>query len=115
MLAYAFWHWPQPDVTPQAYGDALIAFHVALSDHAPAGFLASAVFRASPVPWMGAPDGGYLDWYLLSDSAALDGLNEAAVSPACGGAHDRAARLAAGGTAALYQHWAGETGAGGAR
>ena len=44
-----------------------------------------------------------MDWYLGDGSAALDPLNDAAVSAACRAVHDVAAGAAAGGTAGLYR------------
>jgi hypothetical protein len=53
------------------------------------------------LPWCEGP--GYEDWYLLEGSAALDPLDEAAVSGARQLAHDAAASRAAWGTAGLYR------------
>jgi hypothetical protein len=103
MLAYLFWHWPRPDVTAAAYEGDLITYHTALASSAPAGYRGSAVYRVQSAPWIGAPDGGYEDWYLLDGSAVLDPLNEVAVSPPLRVAHDRCARAAAGGAGGLYR------------
>ncbi len=107
MLAYVFWHWPLATVRHEVYTDHLVAFHQALAQHAPAGFVRSAVFRCGPAPWIPEPQGGYQDWYLVEGSGALDALNSGAVAPGCRDAHDQAARLAAGGTAGLYTRWIG--------
>jgi hypothetical protein len=114
MLAYVFWHWPQLSVAYESYRDHLIAFHETLSRHAPPGFVRSAVYRTGPSPWTAPAVDNYADWYLLESSAALDALNDGAVSPACRSAHDSIARLAGGGVAGLYRHWAGATDVGNA-
>jgi hypothetical protein len=114
MLAYVFWHWPRPDVDRQAYEDDLKEFHRALAGRNPPGFRSSLVFRLQAAPWIPAGRAGYEDWYLLKDSAALDGLNEAAVSGACQAPHDRVARRAEGGAGGLYRQRGGAPpGAGG--
>lgn len=107
MLAYVFWHWPQPQVDVSEYETRLREFQASLRTHPPAGFRGSAVFRISGAPWIQA-DRGYEDWYLVEGSVALDPLNDGAVAPACRAAHDAAARLAAGGTAGLYRLRAGQ-------
>jgi len=107
LLAYVFWHWPQPQVDVSQYEARLRDFQKTLCDHPPPGFRASAVFRVSALPWIQA-ERGYEDWYLVEGSVALDPLNDAAVAPACRAAHDAAARLAAGGTAGLYRLRAGQ-------
>lgn len=103
MLVYIFWHWPRPDVPADVYEARQRAFHQALAGHAPAGLVASRVWRVTGAPWSQSQnDIAYEDWYLLADSAALDALNAAAVSATLREAHDAAASLAAGGVAALY-------------
>ena len=106
MLAYVFWHWPQPQVDVSEYETRLRDFQKTLRDHPPPGFRASVVFRVGGMPWIQA-ERGYEDWYLVEGSVALDPLNDAAIAPACRAAHDAAARLAAGGTAGLYRLRAG--------
>ena len=55
MLAYVFWHWPMSDVEPARYDDDLRAFHAALAQAAPAGFVQSRVFHVGgEAPWLGA-------------------------------------------------------------
>ena len=102
-LAYVFWHWIEADADVAAYEHALTAFQQSLLENAPPGYRRAAVFRQGPAPWL--PEGGahYVDWYVTDGSAALDPLNEAAVSAACRAAHDSAAARAAGGTAGLYR------------
>ena len=108
MLAYIFWHWPRPQVAAGDYEADLIAFHGTLAADAPPGFRRSLTFRVGPLPWLGDDAGGYEDWYVVADSAALDPLNTAAVSGRRKPSHDRAARAAAGGAGGLYRHQSGE-------
>jgi hypothetical protein len=101
-LAYVFWHRPRPGVARQAYESALVAFHESLKVHPPAGFQRSHIYRISPPPWFASDSDAYEDWYLIDDSAAMDPLNEAAISGARQAPHDRIAQMAGGGTAGLY-------------
>ncbi|MEX0894077.1 MAG: hypothetical protein WEB88_18045, partial [Gemmatimonadota bacterium] len=103
MLAYTFWHWPRAGVAPADYERRQAAFHQALAEHPPAGFLGSAT-AAVTAPWAD----GYEDWYRVEDYAALGTLNEAAVSHARAASHDAAAALAEGGAGGLYALRAGE-------
>lgn len=107
MLAYVFWHWPQAPIEIPTYELRLIDFQTALKRASPPGFQDACVFRIPGAPWLAAPNDAYEDWYLVEGSAALDPLNEAAVSGACRGPHDAAASPAAGGTAGLYRLRAG--------
>ncbi|GMQ75913.1 MAG: hypothetical protein BMS9Abin01_1174 [Gammaproteobacteria bacterium] len=102
-LAYVFWHWIEVDTDVAAYEDALTAFQQALLDNAPPGYRRAAVFRHGPAPWLPGRGPHYVDWYVTDGSAALDPLNDAALSAACRAAHDAAAGRAAGGTAGLYR------------
>ncbi len=102
-LAYVFWHWIEADTDVAAYEDALTAFQNALLDNAPQGYRRAAVFRQGSAPWLPGRGPHYVDWYVTDGSAALDPLNDAAVSAACRAAHDTAAAGAAGGTAGLYR------------
>ncbi|MEP7347492.1 MAG: hypothetical protein ABI877_19645 [Gemmatimonadaceae bacterium] len=103
MLSYTFWHWKRPEVAEAEYEERQRAFHRALSAAPPPAFGGSSCFVISGAPW--ANDGGeaYEDWYLVSDSAALDTLNVAAISASRQVPHDAAAAVAAGGTAGLYR------------
>jgi hypothetical protein len=103
MLAYVFWHSPRPEVRPRDYEAAMAAFQQSLRASAPPGFARAAVYRLLGVPWLPASGPVYEDWYVLANSAALDGLNEAAVSGSCEAPHRHAAALAANGTAGLYR------------
>jgi hypothetical protein len=109
VLAYLFWHRPQPDSAPGEYEEALGGFHRSLAHQRPVGLVASYSFRVAELPWLpaagpegSAPMGGYEDWYLLEDYAALGVLNEAAVGRGHRTAHDHAARGLGSGTAGLF-------------
>src|SRR5215469_8325213 len=102
MLAYVFWHWARSGHVADEYERAQRAFHQALAQAAPSGFLSSAVFKVEGhAPWLaGAP--AYADWYLLDSSAALDPMNVAAVSGVCEEPHSRVARDMAAGAGSLF-------------
>lgn len=108
MLAYVFWHWPQPGVDIEIYVDHLVKFHRTLADNKPDGFQGSRVFRINGASWLETKGDAFEDWYLLDDSAALDVINHAAVSGPCEAPHNLVAREAAGGTAGLYRLRAGK-------
>lgn len=101
-LAYVFWHWIEAGADSDAYEDALKAFQQTLLANRSPGYQRALVFRHGPAPWLPGEGHYYVDWYLIDGSAALDPLNEAAVSAACRDAHDAAAVRASGGTAGLY-------------
>jgi hypothetical protein len=103
MLAYVFWHWPQPVVDMGSYVDHLVSFHRTLNANKPVGFHGSRVFHMHGVSWLDTTGDAFEDWYLLDDSAALDRINEAAVSGVCEAPHNLVAREASGGTAGLYR------------
>jgi len=107
MLAYVFWHWPQPQIEHGSYVDHLAEFHRTLAANKPEGFRESVVFRISNANWLNTDGEAYEDWYLLDDSAAIDRLNEAAVTGVCEEPHNRVAREAADGTGGLYRLRAG--------
>ena len=103
MLAYVFWHWPQSSVDREAYLDHLADFHRTLASNKPPGFQRSVVFRIKGASWLNTSGEAYEEWYLLDDSAAMDRINEAAVSGACEQPHNKVAREAADGTGGLYR------------
>lgn len=100
MLAYVFWHGPGDSGT-EAYVESLAAFQAALSEAGVPGFLGASVHAVPALPW--SEGAGYEDWYRVEGSAALDPLDEAAVSGARQKAHDAAAARSAWGTAGLYR------------
>lgn len=102
MLAYVFWHEPRAGVAACDYEAAHREFHEVLWRSQIPGLLALRVYRLDAIPWLPGRPPGYEDWHLLEDSAALDRLNEAAVTQARQLPHDRIAAMAAGGTAGLY-------------
>lgn len=92
MLAYVFFHSPAPGVEISGYESALRRFHRLLADGPPPGFTGSNTYRIGD---------GYADWYLVESSAALDPLNEAAVTGARSSTHDAVARMSAYGAGKL--------------
>jgi hypothetical protein len=103
MLAYVFWHWPRPVIARGAYEDHLREFQQTLAANKSSGFQQSVVFRIRGASWLNTNDEAYEEWYLLDDSAAMDPLNDAAVSGACEEPHNRVAREAADGIGGLYR------------
>ena len=103
MLAYVFWHWPHSTADRESYVTDLIAFHETLRANKPPGFLRSIVFSVQNANWLNTTEPAFEDWYLVNDSAAIDPLNEAAVTGPCEQPHNLVARKAAGGTAGLYR------------
>jgi hypothetical protein len=103
MLAYVFWHWHSRLVDAHIYQEALINFHRTLSAHKPGGFHYSRVLLVEQASWLGRDEPTYEDWNIVENSAALDPLNEGAVSGACQEPHNQVARWAEGGTGGLYR------------
>lgn len=103
MLAYVFWHWKSPRIALETYEEHLRSFHSVLNQHQSPGFRSSTVFRVAHLPWTSGEEASYEDWYLVENSAALDPLDQAAVSEARQQPHDQVARWAAGGTGGLYR------------
>lgn len=102
LLAYVFWHWRREGVAGTVYEQSQRRFHAALAAEPPNGFVASSSFAISAAPWAAGGGDAYEDWYLVHGSAALDPLNEAAVTASRRAPHDAAAAGAGGGTAGLY-------------
>ncbi len=102
MLAYVFWHWPRPGVSPAEYEATQRRFHAALAAAPSPGFTRSRSAALRGAPWAAQGGDAYEDWYLLDQSAALDPLNHAAITASRQTPHDAAAALAAGGAAGLY-------------
>ena len=107
MLAYVFWHWPQSHIDRDSYVNHLIDFHNVLAANKPNGFHESVVFRIRGASWLNTADEAYEEWYLLDGSAAMDPLNDGAVSGVCEEPHNKVAREAADGTGGLYRLRAG--------
>ena len=107
MLAYAFWHWKQPEVSRETYEARQREFHEALAAHPPDGFLRSSTARLSGAPWAAGGGEAYQDWYVIKGLGSLEALNDAAVTAARQAPHHEVARLAGGGTAGLYELKAG--------
>lgn len=103
MLAYVFWHWPRPDVEAAFYEARLGRFQRALAAAPSPGFRKSFVLSIRGAQWANEGGAAYEDWYLVSGSADLDPLNDAAVSSARQVPHDEAAAAAGGGTGGLYR------------
>src|SRR5829696_7863067 len=108
MLAYVFWHWPQPKIDRGVYVDHAVEFQRTLASNKPDGFQQSAVFRINNANWLKTGGEAYEEWYLLDDSAGMDKLNDAAVSGACEEPHNRVAREAADGIGGLYRRRTGQ-------
>ena len=107
MLAYTFWHWKRPDVSPETYEARQRDFQATLAAHPPDGFLQGTTVRLEGAPWAAEGRTAYEDWYLVRDMASLDSLNQAAVTAARQVPHDAVAQLAADGIAGLYRLRAG--------
>lgn len=103
MLAYVFWHWPRPAVPLREYELRQRRFHAALLEAPPPGFERSTCHSIAALPWTNDVGQAYEDWYLVRDSAALDPLNDAAVTGRRRTPHDEAAAAAGGGTAGVYR------------
>jgi hypothetical protein len=85
LLAYVFFHRAAPGSDIATYEKGLRSFHASLAEAKPSGFISSATYRSG---------GGYSDWYLVENSAALDPLNDAAVAGRVRPVHDAVAHLA---------------------
>jgi hypothetical protein len=102
MLAYVFWHWRHSAIAPDAYEELQRSFHRALAGEPPAGFSRSWSVALHGAEWANDGETAYEDWYLLRDFAALETLNEGAISASRRVPHNAAAAVAGGGTAGLY-------------
>lgn len=98
MIAYIFWHWPE---RLDGYEAALAEFHRRLAGAGLPGLRATATYRVSGLPWIGAAE-GYEDWYVVGDFSDLGPLNEGAVGPEVRPYHDRPAAMTAGAAGGLY-------------
>lgn len=103
MLTYVFWHQRAGSVAREEYQAKLVAFHQILQERQPQGFVGSLVLEMASLPWMTEESEVYEDWYFVENSAALDPLDQAAVSGICREPHQQIARLAGQGTGGLYR------------
>ncbi len=103
MLTYVFWHQRASATTKEEYQEKLIAFHRILQERQPQGFAGSLVLEMASLPWMTEESEVYEDWYFVENSAALDPLDNAAVTGICREPHQQIARLANNGTGGLYR------------
>ena len=101
MLAYVFWHVAAAGTGREDYETRLAGFHAALRDDPSPGLGATATFGLRSVPWLG-DRGGYEDWYLVEDWAALGTLNERAVAAPHLVPHDAVAGRADAGAGAVF-------------
>jgi len=106
VLAYTFWHQPRTDVDRQEYEGGTRLFHQRLAAVPIPGFVDSWTLQVPDLPWL--PGGGYEDWYLVEDFAALGTLAEHAVDSARADSHDVMARSVRDGTGGVYALLSGE-------
>ena len=102
MLAYVFWHWPFPNIEASTYQHDLITYHQTLSAHKPSGFHHTRVLLMEQASWLKRNEATYEDWHLVENSAALDPLNDRAVSGPCQEPHRQIARWTQGSAGGLY-------------
>lgn len=107
MLAWVFWHTRFENVPEREYAESLAAFHAKIASAEVDGYLGSRILRYDAIPWLQSRSEVYEDWYFVRDSAALDGLDEAALAAFTHDAHARVASLAANAAAGLYRLRAG--------
>jgi hypothetical protein len=103
VLAYVFWHRPQPQVAPAHYERGLAAFHRAIAEHV----TASSWVRLDDAPWLRGDGPAYEDWYLVADWSAVGALNDAAVRGARKSPHDAVAAEAGSGVGGIYRRMLG--------
>jgi hypothetical protein len=103
VIAYVFWHRRSPGIDDRSYADLLRRFHRILAAHPTPGFLGSYSYRLSAAPWLPGHETAYEDWYLLENSAAIDPLNDGAVSAPRQADHDQVAMRAGSGSGGLYR------------
>jgi hypothetical protein len=107
MLAYIFWHRPNPQIEQKAYEASIVRFQADLAREPPPGFIGASSFAIGAVPWLGN-QAGYEDWCLLDGSWAMDPLNAFAITGARQPSHDHVAAQMADGAGGLYAHAGGE-------
>src|SRR2546430_15683173 len=102
MLTYVFWHQRESKIAREEYQERLVAFHRILRERQPQGFLFSMVLEMAQLLWMEEGREAYEDWYIVENSAALDPLDEAAVTGICRKAHHQGGRMAGGWGGGVY-------------
>jgi len=107
MLSYVFWHTPLAGLDRREYETPLLGFHADLARNPPTGLVTSATYRVSELPWLKGRT-VYEDWCFLMSSAALDGINKAAVTPQRWGVHAAIASKTDFGHGGLYYHLYGD-------
>lgn len=100
MLVYVFWHHPRAGVALDEYAGALLAFESVFKAQGHVEDIQS--FRMEPVSWFGGGRHVYTDWYVMTDSARLDPVNEHAVTGPCEQPHRAVAAMAGAGAGSLY-------------
>lgn len=108
MLSYTFWHWRRGEIPEAEYEGRQVAFHDALAAVPPPGFIRSRTAAIIGRPWANQGGPAFEDWYLVTDAAALESLNDGAITASRKAPHDRAAEAAGGGTAGVYRLRLGE-------
>lgn len=104
-LAYLFWHYRRHSIGDENYRDTLVAFHEALAQNAPEGFISSFSRRQNRLPWMQPTVEVYEDWYIVQDFTALGTLNENAHQSSMEPPHDSVAQMVASGSGGVYKLW----------
>jgi hypothetical protein len=101
LLAYVFFHHPAQGTDVAAYDEGLRRFHASLAEAGSPGFISSETYHSRD---------GYSDWYLVESSAALDALNDAAVTGRTLPLHDAVAHEAVDFAGKLYKLVGGSPG-----
>lgn len=103
MIAYLFFHDHSSQADVAQYEEGLRRFHASLAAAGVPGFVESRTYRVGTQ---------YCDWYVVTSSAALDPLNDAAVSGRRSAPHAAVAREAVDFAGKLLKLAAGEYDAG---
>lgn len=98
MIAYQFFHHLEDGADEVEYEAGLRHFHVALREGGIPGFVGSRTYQTGD---------GYFDWYVVESSAALDYLNDAAVTGSRSPLHETVAAHAVNFTGKLLRLAAG--------
>jgi hypothetical protein len=103
LIAYLFFHEHASHADVARYEEGLRRFHASLGAAGVPGFMGSRTYRVGSQ---------YCDWYVVTSSAALDPLNDAAVSGQRSASHAAVAREAVDFAGKLLKLAAGEYDAG---